>query len=135
MWFMQKCQNLCVSVYTGVVSNAYRHLNCIQMSKFQTLNFNSRFWVLETWFLSLKTSKFVILLGSTMYKSSVKCNKLRKAQNSISWISFICKGAAEGPWILEMHKIHVIPGRSLDSAGFQDEQFSCWRILCLSYNR
>ena len=63
----------------------------------------------------------MILLGSTMYKGSVKCNELRKAQNSISWISFICQGAADGPGIQEMHEIQVIPGRSLGSTGFQDK--------------
>ena len=97
------------------------NINCIAISEFWTLNLNSRLWVLETWFLSLKSSKFVILLGSTMYKGSVKCNKLCKAQNSISWISFIRKGAADGPWILEMYEICIIPGRSLGSSGFQDE--------------
>ena len=61
------------------------------------------------------------LLVSTVYKGSVKCNKLQKAQNSITWISFVCKGATDGPWILEIHEICIIPGRSLGSTSFQGE--------------
>ena len=38
-----------------------------------------------------------------------------KAQNFISWTSFTCKGPADGPWVLEMHEVHVIHGRSLGS--------------------
>ena len=45
-----------------------------------------------------------------MYEGLVKCTR-GNACNSDFWFSFFHKGAVTGPWILEMDKVCVFPGK------------------------